>query len=99
MYIKRGKCLGVFQSRQGIKAGTFYEMIMFGNFSLVIISSDDMQSGVFMYRKTTDENLKSLGIWHQQKDGTLYINSESDENFGKYVAEKIGDKYFMYDAQ
>jgi hypothetical protein len=99
MYVKRGKCLGVFQRKEGIKAGIFYEMMMFGDFSLVILSSDDSQNGVFMYSKNSDKNFKSLGVWRKQDDGTLYIDSESDENFGKYVAEKIGDKYFMYDAQ
>jgi hypothetical protein len=74
LYFKRGKCLGVFQRRENTKAGMSYQM-MFGSYLLVILSSDDMQSGVFMYRKTTDENLKSLGVWHQQKDGTLYISS------------------------
>jgi hypothetical protein len=99
MYIKRGKCLGVFQKRGNTKAGMSYEMKLFGNFLLVIPASDDMQSGILLYRKNSDENLKSLGVWYQQKDGTIYINSESDENFGVYVAEKIGDEYWMYDAK
>jgi hypothetical protein len=99
MYIKRGKCLGVFQTRQGIKAGIFYEMIMFGNFSLVILSSDDSQNGVFMYSKNSDENFKSLAVWRKQVDGTLYIDSQNDKSFGSYIAEKIGDEYWMYDAE
>lgn len=98
MYIKRGKCLGVFQMRESIKAGVFYEMIMFGNFSLVILSSDDSQNGVFMYCKNSDENFKTLGVWRRQDDGTLFIDSKNDKSFGSYIAEKRGKEFWMYNA-
>jgi len=95
MYFKRGKCIGVFQKREGINAGMYYEMKTFGNFALVIYSSDDSQKGSFMYHKNSDENLKSLGVWRKQEDGSLYISSHND----KYVAEKNGNEYWMYDSE
>jgi hypothetical protein len=99
MYFKRGKSLGVFQKKENIRAGVFYEMIMFGDFLLILVSSDDDQNRFFMYGKKSDENKKSLGVWGKQKDGTLYIDSQDDESFGGYVAEKNGDEYLMYEAQ
>ena len=49
MYFKRGKSLGVFQKKEDIRAGTFYEMIMFGDFLLILVSSDDKQNGFFIW--------------------------------------------------
>ena len=99
MCLKRGKSLGVFQKKENIRAGTFYEIIMFGDFLLILVSSDDEQDGFFMYGKKSDENMKSFGVWGKQKDGTLYIDSQNDEAFGCYVAEKSGDEYLIYEAQ
>ena len=99
MYFKRGKSLGVFQKKEDIRAGTFYEMIMFGDFLLLLVSSDDEQDGFFMYGKKSDENKKTFGVWHKQKDDTLYINSKNDESYGGYVAEKSGDEYLIYEAE
>jgi hypothetical protein len=99
MYFKKGKSLGVFQKKENIRAGTFYEMIMIGDFVLILVSSDDDQSGFFMYGKKADENTKSFGEWDKQKDGTLYIDSQNDVSFGGYVAEKSGEKYLIYEAE
>ena len=99
MYFKRGKSLGVFQKKENIRAGTFYEMIMIGDFLLILVLADDNQNGFFIYGKKSDENTKTFGIWRKQKDGTLYIDSQNDESFGGYVAEKNGDEYLMYEAQ
>lgn len=99
MYFKRGKSLGVFQKKGNIRAGAFYEMIMIGDFLLILVSVDNNQNGFFMYGKKSDENTKSFGVWGKQKDGTIYIDSQNDESFGGYVAEKSGDEYLMYEAQ
>ena len=99
MYFKRGKSLGVFQKKENIRAGTFYEMIMIGDFLLILVSADDNKNGVFIYGKKSDENTKTFGIWRKQKDGTLYIDSQNDESFGGYVAEKSGDEYLIYEAE
>ena len=98
MYFKRGKSLGVFKKKENIRAGTFYEMIMIGDFLLILVSSNDDQNGFFMYGKKSDENTKSLGVWGKQKDGTLYIDSQNHESLGGYVAEKSGDEYLIYEA-
>jgi hypothetical protein len=99
MYFKRGKSLGVFQKKENIRAGTFYEMIMIGDFLLILVSVDNNQNGFFMYGKKSDENTKSFGVWGKQKDGTLYIDSQNDVSFGGYVAEKSGEKYLIYEAK
>jgi hypothetical protein len=99
MYFKKGKKLGVFQKKENIRGGIFYEMIMFGDFLLILVSSDDDQNGFFMHGKKSDENTKSLGEWRKQKDDTLYIHSQKDEPFGGYVAEKRGAEYLIYEAE
>jgi hypothetical protein len=99
MYFKKGKSLGVFQKKENIRAGTYYEMIMIGDFLLILVSADDEQNGFFIYGKKSDENTKTFGIWRKQKDDTLYIYSQNDSRFGGYVAERRGDEYLMYEAE
>jgi hypothetical protein len=99
MYFKKGKSHGVFKKKENIRAGTFYEMIMIGDSLLILVSADDEQKGFFIYGKKSDENTKTFGIWRKQKDGTLYIDSQNDESFGGYVAEKSGDEYLIYEAE
>ena len=72
---------------------------MFGDFLLILVSSDDDQNGFFMYGKKLDEKKKAVGKWRKQKDDTLYINSQNDESYWGYIAEKSGDDYLIYEAE
>lgn len=106
MFRKQGLCLGIFYERENKKGGAYYELTL-GDYLLYLFSdsqywygiSPETRNGHFMYRRKTNEDLKPLGTWRKQEDGTLFIDVSNDTSSGGYVAEMVGDEFWIYDAE
>jgi hypothetical protein len=106
MFRKQGLCLGIFYERQNKEGETYYELTL-EDYLLFLFSdlqywygiSTEARHGHFMYRRKTNEDLKPLGTWRKQKDGTLFIDVSNDTSSGGYVAEMVGNEFWIYEAE
>ncbi len=84
---------------------TFYEMTL-GDYLLFLLSDSDNWYGIsaepingyFMYKHKTADRLKPLGVWRKQQDETLFIEIQNDNSSDGYVAELVGNEFWIYDA-
>lgn len=106
MFRKQGLCLGIFYKRQNKKGETYYELTL-GDYLLFLFSdsqywygiSPETQNGHFLYRRKSNEDLKPLGTWRKQEDGTLFIDVSNETASGGYVAEMVRDEFWIYNAE